>query len=124
MSMKDRIVRIAKAYARRWSTQTPGDLWPDLDLSDIEELLRSWKPRRQSTDEEKRIQLCYRRLELHPGASLAEVKQAWKRLMKEYHPDRFHDNPEQAKNATLLCQHLTEAYLELKCRLELAAPER
>jgi len=35
------------------------------------------------------INRCYRTLELEPGASLEQVKQAWRELAKVWHPDRF-----------------------------------
>jgi DnaJ-domain-containing protein 1 len=60
----------------------------------------------------------YAQLEVPVGASLAEVKSSFRRLMRRYHPDRFADNPEKAKLATELTQKLTQAYRELEAVLK------
>ncbi len=49
-------------------------------------------------------------LELPTNASRREVKDAWKRLMKKYHPDLHSTDSEKRKIATELSQGLTEAY--------------
>ncbi|MBN2798377.1 MAG: DnaJ domain-containing protein [Deltaproteobacteria bacterium] len=36
---------------------------------------------------EERLRPYYAELELEPGAQLAEVKRAWRRLVRDYHPD-------------------------------------
>ena len=56
----------------------------------------------------------YANLELPDGASLAEVKAAWKRLMKQYHPDRHAQDPAKRAVANALCAELTHAYKELE----------
>ncbi|MBK8713629.1 MAG: J domain-containing protein [Deltaproteobacteria bacterium] len=52
----------------------------------------------------------YRTLELEPGADLKEVRRAYRRLMKQYHPDRFANDPEKLKVATEVTRKLNEAY--------------
>lgn len=52
----------------------------------------------------------YRTLELEPGASLAEVRQSYRRLLKQYHPDRFARDPEKYKVATEVTRNITAAY--------------
>lgn len=39
------------------------------------------------------IERCYRVLELEPGASIEAVKDAWRDLIKVWHPDRFSNDP-------------------------------
>jgi len=56
----------------------------------------------------------YANLELPDGASLEEVKAAWKRLMKQYHPDRHAQDPAKRAVANALCAELTHAYKELE----------
>lgn len=52
----------------------------------------------------------YARLELRPGATSEEVRQAFRRLMRKYHPDRFTGDSESEALATRLSQELTVAY--------------
>ena len=56
----------------------------------------------------------YANLELPYGANLEEVKAAWKRLMKQYHPDRHAQDPAKREVANALCAQLTHAYKELE----------
>ncbi len=52
----------------------------------------------------------YRTLELEPGADATEVRKAYRRLLKKFHPDRFANDPEKLKVATEVTRKLTEAY--------------
>ncbi len=56
----------------------------------------------------------YANLELPYGASLEAVKTAWKRLMKQYHPDRHAQEPAKREVANALCTQLTHAYKEIE----------
>ena len=56
----------------------------------------------------------YANLELPYGANLEEVKAAWKRLMKQYHPDRHAQDPAKREVANALSAQLTHAYKELE----------
>lgn len=49
---------------------------------------------------------AYRRLELHPTATLADIKRAHRRLAKKYHPDRAGSSPEAAE----AFRDITDAY--------------
>ncbi len=55
------------------------------------------------------LDTAYRDLELPRGAPVEEARQAYRRLMKRYHPDRFADPAEKAA-ATRLARGLREAY--------------
>ncbi len=68
--------------------------------------------------EQKQLLQYYANLELAPGASLHDVKQAYKALVKRYHPDRHAGDPERARIATELVQSLTRAYEALTKHLE------
>ena len=52
----------------------------------------------------------YANLEISPGADREEVKTAWKRMMKKYHPDLHDSDPEKRKTADELTRQLTESY--------------
>jgi hypothetical protein len=61
----------------------------------------------QQQQEEKQY---YGVLELPYGASFEEIKAAYKRLIKRYHPDRFHNDPEKHKAAVEISQKLNMAF--------------
>ena len=52
----------------------------------------------------------YANLELKPGASRGEVKEAWRSLLKKYHPDLHSADPKKRRIATELTGRLNEAY--------------
>ncbi|MEM8641745.1 MAG: DnaJ domain-containing protein [Cyanobacteria bacterium P01_G01_bin.54] len=62
---------------------------------------------------------CYVVLGLTAGASLAEIKTAYRQLAKQWHPDRFMQNPAQLQQATLKFQQINEAYETLRFQDEL-----
>jgi tetratricopeptide (TPR) repeat protein len=57
---------------------------------------------------------CYERLGLRPGASLEEVKQAYRDLAMVWHPDRFPNNPRLKEKAQEELKKINEAYEVLK----------
>lgn len=52
----------------------------------------------------------YRTLELEPGADLQAVRKAYRRLLKQYHPDKFAKDPEKYKAATEVTRNITAAH--------------
>lgn len=66
-------------------------------------------PRRQDA----RLQESLAVLELQPGATVAQVKAAYKRLCKRYHPDRFAHDPRKAHLANELQAAINAAYAYL-----------
>jgi DnaJ-domain-containing protein 1 len=52
----------------------------------------------------------YKALELPAGASWDEIKAAYKREMKKYHPDKFYDNDKKRQTAEKISQKINEAY--------------
>lgn len=52
----------------------------------------------------------YSDLELKPGASFKEIKSAYRRLVKMYHPDLFQNAPEKKKIADEVTRKINEAY--------------
>ena len=57
---------------------------------------------------------CYRELGLDPGASAAEVKQAWRDLAQVWHPDRFPSNERLQRKAVETLQRINDAYERLR----------
>ncbi|MDA0207104.1 MAG: pentapeptide repeat-containing protein [Acidobacteria bacterium] len=55
----------------------------------------------------------YRILDLPPGASMAEVKTAWRDLAQVWHPDRFTGNERLQKKAEEALKEINEAYHRL-----------
>jgi len=60
----------------------------------------------------------YKTLDLPVGADLAEVKSAYRKLMRKYHPDLHAGNPQKQKAATELSMRVTSAYNALTVHLE------
>lgn len=59
----------------------------------------------------------YRALGLQPGADMAQIKTAYRQLMRKYHPDMHAANPQKQKAANELSMRVTTAYNGL-CALE------
>lgn len=63
------------------------------------------------------IKKAYAALDVAPGAEIDEVKSAYRKLMRKYHPDRHAGSPEKQKAAHNVSLKLTEAYETLKKHL-------
>ena len=73
-------------------------------------------PVRAPIDEERDRPL--RILELEDGATREEIRAAYLRLSKRYHPDRFATNKESERLANELMQELNRAYEGLMSRTD------
>lgn len=51
----------------------------------------------------------YANLELSPGASYEEIRSAYRELLRKYHPDRHHQDPQKAALALEITKRLNEA---------------
>jgi len=60
----------------------------------------------------------YANLEVPYGADLKTVHEAWKRLLRKFHPDLHSADPERQQIGTELVKQLNHAYEELRKRLE------
>ena len=65
-------------------------------------------PRPGST--EAQVLEWYRVLDLQVGADMAQIKTAYRQLMRKYHPDMHAGNPNKQKAATELSMRVTTAY--------------
>jgi len=72
----------------------------------------------EDSPKRKQLRQAYANLELDTNASLEEVRQSYKRLMLQYHPDKHGEDAERHRAATELAQSLTEAYQLLSRHLE------
>jgi curved DNA-binding protein CbpA len=128
MSLRDRLFNVAKAELKDAARKIREAFAPDhrYDRYDFEferehepsfryEDLETPSPVREDNAEIRRY---YANLELPIGAPLSEVKAAYRRLMRRYHPDRHQHDPERAKAANELAQRLREAYEGLTAHLE------
>lgn len=52
----------------------------------------------------------YKTLEVDPGADLKTVRRSYRKLLLQYHPDKFANDPAKQKVATEVTRRLTEAY--------------
>lgn len=64
--------------------------------------------------DQKTIRDYYANLEVPFDSDLPTVRQAYRKLMRKYHPDNFADDPQQEKMATQLSQELSVAYEAIK----------
>jgi len=80
----------------------------------------SYQPPPPSTQEwrDPLIAGYYANLELPYGSDLDAVRNAWKKLLVKYHPDRHCADPEKQRMATELAKGLNHAYRELEKHLK------
>lgn len=57
---------------------------------------------------------CYEILELKPDASQEEIKQAYRDMVKVWHPDRFSHDPRLQQKAQEKLKEINEAYEQLQ----------
>ena len=81
---------------------------------------RGRQPRRSNTDTSPDPVLAryYANLEVPYGGGLDTVRGAWRRLVKQYHPDLHSADEQKKRTATELVQGLNRAYEELTRHLE------
>ncbi|TNE43868.1 MAG: J domain-containing protein [Deltaproteobacteria bacterium] len=75
-----------------------------------EELRMSMGQWRILLGQDPELETAYQTLGLPYGTELQEVKEKWRDLLKEHHPDRHMDTPQQQADATHTSQRLTAAY--------------
>jgi DnaJ-domain-containing protein 1 len=72
---------------------------------------QSFSPPQEIIDAYKELQLAY-------GNKLPEVRAQYKKLLKQYHPDKNADNPEKLRVATEITQKINGAYQKIETWLE------
>lgn len=69
-------------------------------------------------ESEKTLRDYYANLELEYGASMDEVKVAYREMMRRYHPDKYSSDPKMAELSTQISQELTRAYRAIEAYWE------
>lgn len=69
-------------------------------------------------DVDQELARYYANLEIPYGSDLNTVRNAWKSMMKKYHPDLHGADPDKRRLAGELTSELTRAYQELAASLE------
>lgn len=68
--------------------------------------------------QDPRLAQYYANLEIPYGSDLGTARQAWKNLLKKYHPDLHAADPEKRRLANELSARLTQAFQELERTLK------
>jgi DnaJ-domain-containing protein 1 len=66
---------------------------------------------------DKKLEKAYAALEIPYGADLQTTKNAWKKLVKKYHPDLYSNDPEKIKIAHEVTQGLNDAFQIIRLAL-------
>jgi len=66
---------------------------------------------------------CYQTLEVEPGASLEDIKQAYRQMARVWHPDRFPNDPKLQAKAQEKLKQINLAYEQI-CRRGVYGPPR
>lgn len=119
MGLRERLLRLAELELRSAARRLRGGAEtlfgrplgrPEPTWSERPHTGQTTEPRPPPTNEPPEIQRYYANLELPLGASADEVKAAYRRLMRRYHPDRHAADPERARVANQVAQQLRTAY--------------
>lgn len=76
------------------------------------------RPRRSPFGKDPKLAKHYQTLHLPYGADFTEVKAAYRKLMRKYHPDLHNQSAKKQKAATELTVQVTQAYNELEKHLK------
>lgn len=82
--------------------------------ADYKKQQRQWEKNHESSKTYGQVSKekdYYGYLELPMGAPFEEIKKSYRKLMKVYHPDLYHNDPEKHKMAQEVSQKLNEAYV-------------
>ncbi len=138
MSIFDRITRLARAEANDLadkvkgaidelrsgdspddeSAQAEADLKRDHDAQETYWRQHAAKDRDAGSSWPRQIREDYAALELPLGSDRKEAKQAYRTMMRRYHPDKHQGNPEQARLANEVSMRLRQSYERLDEFLE------
>jgi len=99
MSILDRVSKIAKSYTYDFVESKQFD---------------TYHPPEVGIKQDPILAKYYSNLELPYDAPIDQIKINYRRLVRQYHPDLFNQDPEKSKVATQITKQLNEAYNCLK----------
>jgi DnaJ-domain-containing protein 1 len=85
---------------------------PEIDFEPVNR--NSHSRDRVNSDVDPKLAGFYANLEIPYGSGADTAKRAWKNLLKKYHPDLHHEDPEERRIANELTSQLTRAYREIE----------
>ena len=106
--------RVAEGLSSKIRETFDGVGRKDPSFEDDADPFRATPPPRPQSAVDPELRRYYANLELPEGASLAEVKAAYRRLVRTYHPDRHAGDPAAAR----ITMELRTAYERLTQHLE------
>lgn len=107
----DEAFRRVQEEARRGGGAQPGAAGPSASSAGPQRPPRPGSTAAQLAD-------WHKTLDVAPGADMAQIKSAYRRLMRKYHPDMHASSPQKQKAATELSLRITSAYNGLVEHLE------
>ncbi len=111
---RERAFRDAQAKARAQASQRRPPPASSSQRSSARSRARSRSPFARKDD---KIARYYKILDLPYGADFDQVKSAYRKLIRKYHPDLHGGTPQKQKAATELTMRVTQAYNELEQHL-------
>lgn len=111
------LIRIARLVRAHWNRHLESPAAPQAQWHDEAGNDRTAGPASWRSGQDPELARYYANLEVPYGADLATVRQAWKKLLRKYHPDLHARDPEKRRLATELTKGLNHAYAELEKRL-------
>lgn len=119
MSFLDRLYRVFKANVQYHlfgdgKTEPPPEQEPFVHGGGGTEYGNRQKQRTPPPGQDAGIAQYYANLEIPNGSDLKTVRSAWKRLMRQYHPDLHSKDAKKRKLAEDLSQQLNHARSELE----------
>ena len=129
MGLFKRFFNIVKSninYSENWKfpdNQTIEDIEYDDNIEDTKETEKydfdkaDLEDANDIPEENSAAKKYYEVLELPYGADFQEVKKAYRRLLKKYHPDLFHGDIEKQKTAQKVTEEINEAYTYFERKL-------
>ena len=112
MTLVDRVLEMLRAHFPGFE---PDGEWARPPRS--EPATESWDRPRDHRETDPVLARCYAELGIPYGADFKQVRQTWRRLMREHHPDVQGEDPDRQRASTELAQRLNEAFGEIRRRL-------